>query len=60
MVTSPAVTPVTVPAATVALLPLLLQLPPLTPSVRIMVEVSHTLVAPLMVPACGAGFTVIS
>jgi hypothetical protein len=62
MVEVPASTPVTMPVeepilATEVLL--LVQIPPLTASVNVMVAVSQTLVAPLMLPALGAGLTVI-
>jgi hypothetical protein len=38
---------------------LLLQPPPLMLAVRLVVAASHTVAVPLMVPAAGAGFTVI-
>lgn len=59
MVTIPAATPVTAPApATVAIAVLLLvQLPPVTDGVRVMLLPAHKVVGPLIVPATGSGFT---
>ena len=64
MVADPAATPVTTPVAafTVATDGVrLLQLPPLMPLlVNVVVEPTHTVEAPLTVPALAAGFTVIT
>jgi hypothetical protein len=62
MVVVPASTPFTMPVeepmlATEVLL--LVHTPPLTASVNVIVADSQTLVAPLMLPAFGAGLTVI-
>ena len=58
----PAAIPVTIPVAlTVAFVTsLLLQVPPLTDAVRVDEVPMHTVVEPLIVPALGAGFTVIA
>ena len=58
MVSAPAVTPVTTPPETVALILLLLHVPPVTPSVKVIAEPAHTLDAPVILPAFGVGFTV--
>src|SRR4051812_17411801 len=56
-VSRPASTPVTTPKDEMVTCPLLLQLPPLAASARIIVAPSHTLPGPTMVSASGAGFT---
>lgn len=61
MVTLPAATPLTTPVAglTVAKAALLLlQVPPLTASVNVMVEPAHTDDGPLIAPAVGAAVIV--
>lgn len=59
MVTLPADTPYTVSDATVAtVVGALLHTPPVTGSARVVVDPSHTAPAPVIVPACGSGFTV--
>jgi hypothetical protein len=60
MVVVPALTPLTTPPEdTVALaVLLLLHEPPDTVSLNVIVAASHTLVAPDIVPAAGAAFTV--
>ncbi len=60
MVAVPGVTPVTTPAVTVAWALLLLQVPPATPSVIVIVASAHTPVAPVIVPASGMGLIAIS
>ena len=56
----PEAIPVTVPVVlTLALAALLLlQVPPLMASVRLVVPLTHTVGVPVMVPALGAGLTV--
>ena len=56
----PAVTPVTVPPVTVALPLLLLHMPPVATSVRVTGSPTHTLPAPVMVPATGRESIVIT
>lgn len=62
IVSTPAVTPVTIPeASTVATRVLvLLHTPPVTEPVTVMVLPAHTAVGPDIVPAVGNGFTVIT
>jgi hypothetical protein len=56
----PAATPVTTPPVVMVALAVfeLLHVPPATPSVSAVVEPSHTVVAPEIVPAFGTGLTV--
>jgi hypothetical protein len=59
IVTVPAATPVTTPAALTAPIDvlLLLQVPPVTESVKVIVAPAHTVEAPLIVPADVLPFT---
>ena len=50
--------PVTIPPVTDALLLLALQLPPVVPSVKVIVLPTHTLVVPVIVPAVRVAPTV--
>ena len=59
IVSIPAVTPVTIPPATVALPLLALHVPPGAASVSVRVVPVHTLVPPMIAPASGSGFTVV-
>ena len=57
----PVDTPVTTPVpVTVAFALPALHTPPVAASVKLMVEPPHTVVGPLIVPALGAGLTVMS
>jgi hypothetical protein len=58
IVSRPAVIPVTTPPETVALVLLLLHVPPVTTSVNMMAEPTHTPEAPVILPAFGNGLTV--
>ena len=60
MVADPPVTPSTTPVVPTVAIPVLplLQTPPVATSEREVVAVAHTVMAPLMVPASGSGFTV--
>jgi hypothetical protein len=58
MVSIPAETPVTIPPATVALAFVLLHIPPVTVSVKVMSEPIHTLDEPFIMPAFDIAFTV--
>lgn len=61
MVAFPGATPVTTPVAepTVAIdVALLVQVPPAMLLLKLMVDATHTVEAPLMVPALGTGLTV--
>ena len=62
IVAVPVAIPVTVPVALIDAMAalLLLQVPPVVASVRVVFAPVHTVVAPLMVPALGAGLTVIT
>ena len=59
IVSVPAAAPVTTPADTLAVL-LLLHAPPVDASVKVIVEPTHTLESPVIVPASGNGLMVIS
>ena len=60
MVSVPADTPVTMPPVLIVAMALLLVLhvPPVVPSVMVVVADVHKVVAPLMLPALGNGLTV--
>ena len=58
MISMPIVTPVTTPPDMVAVLPLLLHTPPGVISVKVMLEPTHTLEGPVMVPAVMGGLIV--
>ena len=60
MLSVPAITPVTTPPKTVALLLAVLHVPPLAVSLKVIIEPKQTLVAPVIVPATGNGLTVIT
>jgi hypothetical protein len=59
IVSMPAVTPVTVVPATLALVLDALQVPPVAVDDKVMVAVSQTEIGPEIVPACGTALTVI-
>ena len=60
IVSVPAVTPLTIPVEpTVAVALLLLHVPPPIPSVNMIDELTHTLAAPVILPAFGSGLTTI-
>ena len=50
--------PVTTPEVTVAFALLLVQAPPLTPLVSVILDPTQTLEAPVILPALGSGLTV--
>ncbi len=58
IVSNPPETPVTIPPITVALALLLLQVPPVTLSVNVMDDPTHTPEGPDIIPSSGSGFTV--
>ena len=57
MVSNPALTPLTTPPATVALVFEALHTPPLAASVRVILAPTQTDDAPLILPASGVGLT---
>lgn len=62
MVVVPSDTPATSPDVLIVAIPvaLLLQVPPEMPSLSKLVEVGHTISVPVIAPAFGSGFTVIT
>src|ERR1017187_1625275 len=58
IVSVPAITPVTIPASTEALVFVADHVPPIEPSVKVIDAAGQTVDKPLIIPAFGRGFTV--